>query len=291
MMMVGEVIQPNIQILVSRLKNLPVLPEVGVRILQAINDPDISIESLSDTLSLSPDLTARLLGLANSAYFGQARSVNDIRTAIFQVLGLRLVKSLALGIVLNVQFDSSKCQEFNTEYFWMRSLLTAQTAQKLAQECADRHELDFATAYTGGLLLNIGILVMAYLVPTELNEVFLSCQKNHDSICAQIEQHIGQSHFHLGFSLLQKWHLPQVYQIVLEQFENADYSGEALALMTVLRVTHQLVGAIMNREQLSDSDQAEFARVLGIDNDQFVSLIAGIAESKESIRHLAQAMG
>ena len=104
---------------INKLKNLPALPEASTRILDAINDPEIPIEQLAEVLSLSPSVVARLLGLANSAYFGQSRTISSLPTAIFQVLGLDLVKTLTLGIILNVQFDTRKCQSFDTKYFWM----------------------------------------------------------------------------------------------------------------------------------------------------------------------------
>ena len=127
----NDEIRQSIQLKINRLKSLPALPEASVKILEAIQNPDISIEQLAEVLALSPGLVARLLGLANSAYFGQARQIKDLRTAIVQVLGLQLAKSLTVGIVLNVQIDANRCKGFDTHAFWMHSLLTAMAAQKL----------------------------------------------------------------------------------------------------------------------------------------------------------------
>ncbi len=171
----------SIQLQINKLKNLPDLPESSMRILAAINDPDISIDKLAEVLSISPGLVARLLGLANSAYFGQSRKINDLRTAIFQVLGLELVKSLSLGVVLNVHFDTRKCHAFNTEYFWMRSLLTAIAAQKLA--CHNKlQQFPPSTVYTCGLLLYIGMLVLGYLIPEKLDVILQRSKKNRTSV-------------------------------------------------------------------------------------------------------------
>lgn len=280
-----------LQTQINRLKNLPALPEASVKILEAINDPEVSIDSLADVLSLSPDLTARLLGLANSAYFGQSRTVTDIRTAIFQVLGLQLVKSLALGIVLNVQFDSSKCQSFDTEYFWMRSLLTAVTAQKLANEVSSKGQVDPPTAYTGGLLLNIGVLVMAYLVPDGLNEILLRCQKQDLQVHEQIQQQLGQSHFYLGFTLLQKWHLPAVYQLILEHFEDRNFGGAEGHLMNLLRSSQLISSTILRNEPFKPEILERIASELGIKASRLTDLVDKLIENKEGIQHLAQAMG
>lgn len=182
-----EISNQQIVLQINKLKNLPALPEVSLRILDAINNPEIPIEQLAKLLSMSPGIVARLLGLANAAYFRQSRQISDLSTAIYQVLGLDLVKSLTLGIVLNVQLDSGKCRAFDTEYFWMRSLLTAVTAQKIAN-VQNLKQFSPGTIYTSGLLLYIGVLVFAFLLPEKLNSILCRCKKNATSVGEEIRR-------------------------------------------------------------------------------------------------------
>jgi HD-like signal output (HDOD) protein len=183
---------------VNSLRNLPVLPEASLRILEAINTPDVCLDKLVVALSLSPGLVARLLGLANSAYFSRGKCITDLRAAVFQVLGMDLVKVLATGVIFNVQFDTAKCRAFDSEYFWTRSLITAVSAQKLASEVDDLQDLTSSAIYTSGLLLNIGILVLGYAMPEQLNDILLHCKKNNLSINDEITRQLSQSHFQLG---------------------------------------------------------------------------------------------
>lgn len=285
-----NVSQSALQLKINKLKNLPKLPEASMKILEAINDPDICIDKLASVLSMSPDLTARLLGLANSAYFGQDRSINDVRTAIFQVLGLQLVKSLALGIVLNVQFDTKKCRAFDTEYFWMRSLLTAVIAQKLVTAAKSKN-LVASTAYTAGLLLNIGILVMGYLLPEELNTILVRCKKNNLSISNEIARDLGQSYFHLGFSLLQKWHLSILYQNILNYFDDKAYQGEEADLILLLKASQKISGMLLNDDEISLTDIEELAEAISIPVNDLSEMISILSENKHEIQNLAQIMG
>ena len=89
-----------------------------------------------------PPLAARIVGLSGSAYFGSAASVRSVSDAIIRVLGLRLVKNLALGILLSGTFDAGRCKHFSTDLYWGSALLTAGLSRCLAQhaqcECLTR---------------------------------------------------------------------------------------------------------------------------------------------------------
>ena len=279
-------IRKSVQLQINRLKSLPALPEASVKILQAINDPDISIEKLSEVLLLSPGLVARLLGLANSAYFGQTRQIKDLRTAIIQVLGLQLVKSLTVGIVLNVQIDTSESKSFDTGSFWMHSLLTAMGAQRLFLESGlDKNTA--STIYTSGLLLHIGLLAIVYLFPNEIDDVFASKQKDYLELSKEIGCRLGLSQYQLGYMLLNKWQLPDVYQMVLYHFEGSDLKVNEAEQIRILRTSQQICCLLLD-EEVSDHDD----RLLKIAEHSMLSLetitkvFNELAEKIENIQEL-----
>jgi HD-like signal output (HDOD) protein len=280
----------TIQLQINKLKNLPALPEVSLRILDAVNDPDIAIDKLADVLSMSPGLVARLLGLANSAYFGQSRQISDLRTAIFQVLGLELVKSLSLGIVLNVQFDTRKCRSFNTEYFWMRSLLTAVAAQKLA---GGKNSLQFspATVYNSGLLLYIGMLVLGYLLPEELNIILQRCKADRSCVGDEVHLQLGETHYHLGCILLQKWHLSPVYQTVLNHFEDADFCGDEKPLINLLILSQSISSMLLDDEAVDVEELEALCEKLSLSTEGLPGIVDELIENRQSIQKLASIMG
>lgn len=286
----NENLNQKIQLQINKLKNLPALPEASLRILDAINDPDISIDELAEVLSISPGLVARLLGLANSAYFGQTKQITDVRTAIFQVLGLEMVKSLSLGIVLNVQFDTGKCRAFNTEYFWMRSLLTAVAVQKLASE-NNVQQFSSATVYTSGLLLYIGMLVLGYLIPEELDEILQHCKINRSCAGDEVRLQLGESHYHLGYFLLQKWHLSPVYLAVLKHFEDPDFDGEEKSLIDLLKLGQRLSSMLLDDEAIEFEQLENFCDELSLSSSGLPRIIDELVESREAVQKLASIMG
>lgn len=228
----------NLQIL--RIKNLPDLPASSMRIIDAVNNPDISIEELTNILSLSPVLVARLLGLANSAYFGHSGEVSDLKIAIMRVLGMNLVKSLTLGVILNLVLDTRKCRQFNNERLWMEALFTAILSQQFSRQIHDE-ALNPTFVYTAGLLLNIGVVAAVYLLPEETNQIFLNTVKNASSVSQEMSCLIGMNQYQLGGILLQHWHLPMLYQTVLKEFKNSEYDGNEKKLIDLLHISFALV--------------------------------------------------
>jgi len=278
--------EQDYQLQLNKIKNLPPLPEASLRIINAVNDPEITVNELVDVLSLSPSLVARLLGLANSAYFGYSRQVNELRLAIIQVLGLNLVKSLALSIALNVQLDTLKCSAFKADYHWSCALTTAVLAQKLSVSIKDKLLLP-TTVYTSGLLLNIGVLVAVFLFPKDMNDIFLSCEKSQEPVIPGIHQKFGEDPYKLGFQLLNKWHLPVVYQNVLKEFGSADYSGDERILIILLQLSQSL-SRMMNKGESLDVSKVDSMLVdLSLSADKLITVVNEITESRQEIQELA----
>ncbi|MCQ8180048.1 HDOD domain-containing protein [Methylomonas sp. SURF-1] len=281
----------SIPLQVGSLKNLPALPEASMRILAAVNTPDISIDKLTSILALSPGLVARLLGLANSAYFARGAVVSDLRTAIFQVLGLDLVKSLALGIVLNVQFDTSKCQQFDSERFWSESLLTAVSAQKLAVGRRQLQGFSSSTVYTGGLLLNIGMLALAFLLPDQLNSILVKCSASGLAVGEEIARQLGHSHHQLGYVLLNKWQLPTVYQSLLFNYGQLDFVGHERALLVLLRLSRQLSSNICSGTAIGQDVVDVACHELELSTEAIEKVIEWLGQNKQAVDSLAGIMG
>lgn len=240
----------NINLQILKIKNLPELSAASMKIIDAVNDPDISINDLATVISVAPVLVGRLLGLANSAYFGCAGKITDLRVAIVHVLGLNLVRSLTLGVLLNLALDTRKCSQFNSERFWMDALLTATLSQQFSLLIHDEAVVP-STAYTAGLLLNIGLIVAIYLLPEESNLILLNAQANGSSISKEMTCSLGINQYELGEILLERWHLPAIYRTVLKEFKNSAYSGSETKMIALIKVCFALAKKIMS-DQLDE---------------------------------------
>lgn len=285
--MIGSINQ-SVQLKINQIKNLPALPEASVKILEAINDPDIDIRKLVKVISLSPGVVARLLGLANSAFFGQIRQIEDLETAVVRVLGLQLVRSLTLGILLNVQLDPKQCQGFDSLRFWTHSLMTAVVAQKLVDR-GSWQDLSAPNAYTNGLLLNIGLLVMAYIFPKELDDILLGEPKSCLQIEAEIQNRIGLTHYQMGYMLLKKWKLPEKYQTALYDFDSNDPAVAQSELYRCMHASQQICKLILDEEFQQDRI-SQIAQQANLTIDAVSAVFNALLEHKANIQQLASEM-
>jgi HD-like signal output (HDOD) protein len=273
---------------IAKIKNLPTLPEASCRIITAINNPDISIEELTRVISTSSALSGRLLGLANSAYFGWPGEIEDLRLAIIQVLGLNLVKGLAVSILVSNEFDVSRCSQFNCEQFWAHGLITATLAQKLAIQIHDE-KVNPSTAYTAGLLLNIGLLAVVYAFPDELNQVFINVQKNDSSLSHEIVDALGESHFQMGYLLLKRWRLPAIFPMVLQQYGDLKCQGgdEVMKMTNLLKLCSQLAEDIYSNEDPKLVVSVNTINQLDLVPAKVQKTVGELFEKRDNIKDLA----
>ncbi|NOT10531.1 MAG: HDOD domain-containing protein [Methylococcaceae bacterium] len=267
---------------ICTVKNLPELPVSSINIIAAVNNPDIDIEELVALISISPVLTARLLGLANSAYFGHVNKITDLRTAIIRVLGLNLVKCLALGILLNLALDTRKCPRFISEKLWMRSLVTAILSHKLCLLL--RHEnLTPSTSYTAGLILNIGLVAAVHLFPEETDQALSQAEQNSSSISEELIRFIGYNQYEIGGLLLEHWHLPSVYQTVVKEFKNGDYVGDEVNFVAFLTICVELAKKILAEEEQEVDDLVLQLETFGGSAKTIKPIISDIRANKDKI--------
>ena len=108
---------------VQKLHELPAMSQNAQKFLDAVQNPDIELSELAAIIEQDPALMARIIGVANSAYFAYPEPIITAEEAIIQVLGLDTTKSLALSIILSGPFDATRCRGFHLQHFWLESIL------------------------------------------------------------------------------------------------------------------------------------------------------------------------
>lgn len=225
---------------------LPVLSPNTRQIIEDCENPDIDLETLAVTLAGAPAIAARLLGLANSPYYGVGEQVYSLLRAI-QRLGLVAVRGISVGLIFSGMFDSSACRHFRADRFWMSAVLTAHLANQLSREVSTALPMPRDALYMAGLLHNIGLLALANLYPQPMEEVLDTCDgiSPRPVLGRQLQARFGIDHHLAGDWLGEAWQLPVALRVVLRRHADPGYAGEhwPLALMTGLsaRLAHAMV--------------------------------------------------
>jgi HD-like signal output (HDOD) protein len=211
---------------ILNIKHLPPLSATATQLLETVSDPGVEIDLLAKIIANDPGLSARILGLANAAFFAQVNPVNTVKEAIVRVLGVNMVKSLAMSIVMCGVFDTSKCKNFDLAQYWASALGCATLSRQIAMKIPAVERPDIDGVYLCGLMRNLGVLILAYIFPVEYGAV-LKALADDSSIDKRVieEELVGLSMLQAGEWLANRWHMPASVISVIAYNGNDDYQG------------------------------------------------------------------
>ena len=185
-------------------ERLPTIPAVAVRIVDLVQRPDVSIDVLGETIAADPALAARVLRTANSGFYGRPRSVTRIRDAIL-VLGLRTVKTLALGFSLVGDLRGHAGKGVDHTWLWQRSLLTATIGRTLSARSGKRIDDE---AFLGGLLHMLGVIALEQALGDEYDAIGKKVGPDITALSKAESKRFGIDHPRVGAALAERWNLP-----------------------------------------------------------------------------------
>ncbi|WP_018953656.1 HDOD domain-containing protein [Thioalkalivibrio sulfidiphilus] len=257
----------EIQDLLKDLSALVSPPEIIIRLRQDMESPKSTAESLARIVMQDPNLSARILHMANSAMYGLNHRIETVSRAI-SIIGQRALYHLALAVSATKTFSKLPSELVNIAVFWRHSVFTALIARNLAQRC---HVLHPERLFVGGLLHDIGSLVLYHRYPDILRESLLAARGNEEVLAQQERELIGFDHAEVGGALMEMWGLPES----LQQAVAFHHRPGATANNMEVAIVH-LADTLANRtDQGSFSEFGTFAsmphpgvwKTLGLDED------------------------
>ncbi|MEX0776769.1 MAG: GGDEF domain-containing protein [Phycisphaeraceae bacterium] len=204
---------------VLRSPRLPSLPTIALEVIELVQQKDVNIKQIANTISHDPALATKILRTVNSSFYGQTQTISTITHALV-ILGLNSVKTLALGfsLVSNLK-DSGAGGDFDHVTFWKRSLLTAVAGRSLAREFG---VLQQEEAFLGGLLQDLGVLAMAQALGPKYTQIVAEAAEDHSALGALERDQLGADHAEVGAALAEAWKLPPVLAIPIRYHESPD---------------------------------------------------------------------
>ncbi len=221
--------------LVLKLRDIPPLSEMQT-LLQAVSNQDVDFQELAKIIESSPPTAARIIKVANSAFYGTTAQVDSVKDAIIRVLGLDVVRSLVMGLAASSAFNAERCPAFDTHRYWCSALLTANLARRLAGIVTldDAPVPDFA--YLGGLLHNIGLIALAHIAPTQMSEVFAAAERNQRPLHEVESQVLGLDHRQAGALIVAQWGMPEQLHTVIVHYHEDGYRGPEWVACRLVRL-------------------------------------------------------
>lgn len=273
---------PRLRQEILSLEHLPPLTPIASRLLAVASDPDLEINELAAIIEQDPSLTARVLGLANSAFFGRVNPIFRVEHAIIRVLGLNLVRNLAISIALSGSFDTRRCCSFDPADYWMNSLATSALAAAIGRRLPANSWPPLVDGlHLAGLLHNIGTLVLVHIRPVQMDEILeQEMTEQAPADFAPERAVLGIDRWQAGQWLALRWHLPEVVLHTLGALGERGYQGPHAEVTAIVKSASRWVHARLCGKEATLS-------IPGISDDLAAAAEQEVAERLDDLRAMA----
>ena len=212
--------------LLKKVDSLPASPALLPKLAHALRDiNNTNVDEVVDIIMFDSSLTAKLLQIANSAYFGNATPLTNVGDAISQV-GYDAVYLLAASITGESCLQPAPGTGLDAVLLWKHSVTTAFGAQHVAQAAG----LDGNLIFTAGLLHDLGKVVFAGTHGKDYTRMFDPAKRGSLSLIEWENAQYGCDHAGVGAALLERWKLPAAIVVAVRFHHQPSAAGESAPL-------------------------------------------------------------
>ena len=227
------------------------LPQTMVEVLRVARDENASACDLAEILQRDPAMTAKVLRMVNSPYYGMMREIGSVRQAV-QTIGTRQVMALALTSSIYRMTDNWD-SSLNRVRFWRHSLEVAIASRMIAEKAGYRHSEE---TFVAGLLHDIGLLILENAAPEQFSRVWKQAERDGNLPEFEIETW-GTNHALIGQYLLERWNLPEAITRAVGRHHSTFLPGTAnpeLCTSQIVCLAHLISKFAVSSEHVLNSD-------------------------------------
>jgi len=188
---------------------LPPFPMVAMRVLQLVNKENVQLHQIAELISSDPAFASEVLTVANSPVYALRYPVNNIMQAV-AVLGGDALQGMCITVGVRAYLGKSMSQP-SMKTLWRHNLACALIAQYMATASG----LDKDTAYTAGILHDIGRAALAVIQPKEYSVLLAQHRGTSESMLEEERALFGWDHCETGMELIKDWKLPAEFSAVI----------------------------------------------------------------------------
>jgi putative nucleotidyltransferase with HDIG domain len=231
----------DLEKIIARIDDRPTLPRTVLKITELVNDPKSSAKDIARIITDDQVLTARLLKLVNSSFYGFPQRISTVNTAIV-LLGFDAIRSLLLTTsVFDLFAGRNKKSKRDQEKFWDHSLGCAVGAKVIGNYL--RHD-KIEELFVAGLLHDIGKIVEMMYLPDQFARVMAAANQENILMLTAEEKVLGYDHAEIGRLLAVKWNLPIKLEQVIAHHHQPAAAGSFIMEAAVVHLADILCRAL-----------------------------------------------
>ncbi len=240
--------QEEIKKIIKAIQSLPTLPTVAVKVNSIIKSPTAGAAELAQVIEYDQSISAKVLSLVNSAYYGLSRKINNIKEAV-TYLGTNAISQLVLALGVIKAFERTSNKRFDRGKFWTHSIAVAILSREIAKtEKKHKHPDDI---FTAGLLHDIGKVALDSFCPETFIPVLDELEKEEIPFYKAEQKILGVDHTRVGEWVARSWELPLLTIVAIRHHHEApatrkgfslsqDSAVDIVQVSDWLAITHQL---------------------------------------------------
>ncbi len=250
--------------IIRAVETLPPLPAIALRVMQVAQDPNSSAADLAVVVSSDPGLSARVLRVANSAAYRRQRDITSVQEALV-MLGFLQARNIAISSAITGAYAPDALNVlFRIKEFWRHSMAVAFRASDLA---GHSRRIDVPSAFTAGILHNMGRLAMFYADPAGVDQAVAEAIVEEVPLESVERGLLGYDHAEIGGLLAAKWRLPLPIQEAIQQHHVDDQPATTIASVVAaadrFATDHGVLpGYIIPGAPSVEPDSEEFRRLM-----------------------------
>ena len=263
--------------ILSKVKSFPTMPEAGTKMLSLLEEPDTEIYQIEEILRYDPGLTANILKLANSAYFGIPSKIGSVKQAVM-VLGFKRLTQLVVASCVSAVMDKSVAgYDLPSGDLWRHSIAVSLAAEALVK---DKKKTVSQDVFTPALLHDVGKLVLGTFVKEELEAIERIAAKGVPFVVAE-NMILGTDHAEIGAQILTHWNFPKDIVHAVRWHHDPD-SPKAVTLQMDIVYLANLLCQTADTSDGNGGQSVELSPAvidrLGVQLDQFEEISVKIAQ-------------
>jgi HD-like signal output (HDOD) protein len=271
--------QDSIVALLDDVEGLVSPPDVCLRLFELIHAPTTGAKDIAAVVAVDPNLTTRLLRIANSSFYNFSRRIDTISRAV-TVIGTAELYQLVLSVSAVKTFANIPNELVKMETFWRHSVYTGLLARALAIRANVLHP---ERLFVSGLMHDIGSLVLYHQRPETMRDILLVAEGDEDVLYQAEVEHFRLSHAGIAGYLMEQWQLPEELVDAVTWHHQPERAEKARMEAHVLYLASHLVnesdqGNFMGSPRADVQIPEVFLEVVGLSEDELFFAFEEAAE-------------
>ncbi len=228
--------EPKTLKIMARVEAFPTMPGAAAKVLFLIEDPDVSASQIEEALRYDAGLTANILKVTNSAYFGVAQEVGSVKRAVILLGAKRVVQIIIASCVTSIMDKEIVGYDLSSGELWWHSIAVSVAAEILVKEL---NIPQIEEIFTAALLHDVGKLILGEFIKNDLTK--FNIKGSEGKAFQEIEREVlGTDHAEIGAHILKNWSFPQEIVDAVRWHHDPDSAETQSTLLDIVHIADVL---------------------------------------------------